>query len=51
MFTLCQSYHGIWACVPGLATTSGGDGMDSALEYMLSDACGLFWPCPVVTGA
>jgi hypothetical protein len=38
MFNLCQSHHGVWACIPGLAATSGGDGMDSALEYMLSDA-------------
>jgi hypothetical protein len=21
-----------------------------ALEYMLSDACGLLWPCPIASG-
>jgi hypothetical protein len=25
--------------------------MDSALEYILSHACGLLWPCPVVPSA
>jgi hypothetical protein len=30
---LCQSHHGIWACILGLATTLGGDRMDLALGY------------------
>jgi hypothetical protein len=30
---------------------SGADGMDSAVEYMLSDARGLLRPHPVMTGA
>jgi hypothetical protein len=29
---------------------SGSDETYSALEYMLSSACGLLWPCPVVLG-
>jgi hypothetical protein len=37
-------------CIHGLATTSGGDGMDSALEYMLSHARGLLWPRPIIPG-
>jgi hypothetical protein len=48
---LCQNHHGVYACTPDLATMSGGDGMDSKLEYMLSGASGILWPCPVVTGA
>jgi hypothetical protein len=32
------------ACTPGLATTSGGNGMYSALEYMLLGVRGLMWP-------
>jgi hypothetical protein len=51
MFTLCQSHHGIWACIPGLATTSGGDGTNLTLEYMFSDACGLLWSHLIVIGA
>jgi hypothetical protein len=51
MFTLCQSHCDILACIPGLATTSGGDGMDLALKYMRSDAHGLLHPRPIVTGA
>jgi hypothetical protein len=51
MLILCQSHHGIEACILGLATTSGGDGMNSTLEYMLSSACGLQWPHPIVPGA
>jgi hypothetical protein len=38
-------------CIPGLATTSGGDGIDLALEYMLSDVRGFLWLHPVMTGA
>jgi hypothetical protein len=34
-----------------LATTSGSDGMDSALEYILSGVRGLLWPRPVMPGA
>jgi hypothetical protein len=34
-----QSHHDILVCIPGLAM-SGDDGMDSTLEYILSDACG-----------
>jgi hypothetical protein len=30
---------------------SGGNGMDLALEYMLSVARGLLWPHPIVTGS
>jgi hypothetical protein len=37
--------------MPGLATTSGGDGIDSALEYMLSDVCELLWLRPIMRGA
>jgi hypothetical protein len=37
--------------LPSLATMSGGDGMVSALEYMLSATRGLLWPRSVVTGA
>jgi hypothetical protein len=48
MLILCQSHHVAETCTPGLATTSGGDGTDSALEYMLSTACGLLWPRPIV---
>jgi hypothetical protein len=40
---LCQS--------PGLAAMLGNDGTDSALEYMLSRAHGLLWPCPVIPSA
>jgi hypothetical protein len=29
---------------------SGGDGMDSTLEYILSDACGFLLLCPFVPG-
>jgi hypothetical protein len=29
---------------------SGGDGMDSALEYMLSGVHGLLWPRPIILG-
>jgi hypothetical protein len=29
---------------------SGSDETYSALEYMLSSACGILWPCPVVLG-
>jgi hypothetical protein len=43
MFTLCQSHHGDYACIPSLATKSGGDGMHLVLEYMLLDARGLLW--------
>jgi hypothetical protein len=51
MLILCQSLHGIQACIPSLATVLGGDGTGSALEYTLSDARGLLWPCPIVPGA
>jgi hypothetical protein len=51
MFTLCQSQHDIYACIPGLATTSGGDGMESTLESMVLEMSELLWPHPVVTGA
>jgi hypothetical protein len=47
---LYQSYHGVQACILGLAATLGDDGMDSALEYLLPDACGLLRLCPVVPG-
>jgi hypothetical protein len=30
MLILCQSHHGIYACIPGRATASGSDGMDSS---------------------
>jgi hypothetical protein len=43
-----ESHYGAEACILGLATTLGDDGMDSALEYMLSGARGLLWLWPVV---
>jgi hypothetical protein len=48
---LYQSHHGVYACILGLATMSGGDGMDSTLKYMLSGVHELMWPHPVVPGA
>jgi hypothetical protein len=51
MLIFCQSHHGVWACILDLATTSGDDGIDLALEYLLSGACGLLWPRPIVPGA
>jgi hypothetical protein len=36
--------------VLSLATTSGGDGMYSTLEYMLSGAHGLLWPRLIIPG-
>jgi hypothetical protein len=50
LFLLGHAYP-LRECIPGLATTSGSDGMDSALEYVLSGAHGLLWPCPNVPGA
>jgi hypothetical protein len=44
-----QSHYDICACIPGLAM-SGGDGMDSTLEYILSDAHGLLRLCPFMPG-
>jgi hypothetical protein len=35
----------------GLDTMSGGDGMDSTLEYMLSGVCGFLWSRPIVPRA
>jgi hypothetical protein len=51
MLILPQRHRGIQACIPSLATMSGGDGMDSVLEYMLPNVCGLRWPCSIMTGA
>jgi hypothetical protein len=34
-----QSQHNPYACILGIAM-SGGDGMDSTLKYILSDATG-----------
>jgi hypothetical protein len=45
---LCQSHHGVWACMLGLATMSGSDAMDLTLEYRLSSVCVLLWSCPVI---
>jgi hypothetical protein len=50
MFILCQSHQGIYAYIPGLATMSGGDGMDLALEYMLSGAHWLLQLRPIIPG-
>jgi hypothetical protein len=50
MLILCQSHHVNWACTHGIATMSGGDGMDLALKYVLSCTRGLLWPCPIVPG-
>jgi hypothetical protein len=30
MLILCQSHHGVYACIPGRATASGGDEMSSS---------------------
>jgi hypothetical protein len=38
-------------CIPGLATTSGSDGMDSTLEYMLPGAHGLLWLHSICLGS
>jgi hypothetical protein len=38
-------------CTPSLAATSGSNGMDSALEYILSDARGFLWLHPFIHGA
>jgi hypothetical protein len=35
----------------GMYPWSSGDGMDSALEYMLSGACGFLWLRPIMPGA
>jgi hypothetical protein len=48
---LCQNHDDVYACTLGLATTLGGNGMDSTLKYMMSGAHGLMWPCLVVPGA
>jgi hypothetical protein len=50
-FTMRQSHHYTSACILDLAATSGGDEMDSTLEYILSDACGFLWLRPFVPGA
>jgi hypothetical protein len=41
MFNLCQSYYGIYACIPGQATTPDSDGRILTLECMLSGAHGI----------
>jgi hypothetical protein len=46
-----QSYHGAYACTPGLAAVSGGDGTDSVLELILLDMCGLLQLRPFVPGS
>jgi hypothetical protein len=48
---LCQSHHGVYACILSLATMSGNDGMDLAHKYMMSGVRGLLWPQPIVPGA
>jgi hypothetical protein len=49
MLILCQSHHGVYACILGRATALGGVGQVLALEYMMSGAPGLLRPCPVVS--
>jgi hypothetical protein len=44
-----QSYHDPEVCIPGIAM-SGGDGMDSTLEYILSDVHGFLLLCPFMLG-
>jgi hypothetical protein len=51
MLILCQSHRGAWVWIPDLATMLGSDGIDFALEYMLSGARGFLWLRPIVPGA
>jgi hypothetical protein len=46
-----QSHHNTYVCIPGLAAALGSDGMDSALEYILSDMRGFLWLHPFVLSA
>jgi hypothetical protein len=50
MLILCQSNLGVYTGILVRPATSGCDGTDSALEYMLSGAHGLLWLCPIVLG-
>jgi hypothetical protein len=45
-----QSHHGAQACILGVAATSSGDGMDTTVEYILFNACGLLRLCPFMSG-
>jgi hypothetical protein len=44
-----KSHHDPKLCIPGIAI-SGSDGMDSLLEYILSDERGFLQLCPFVPG-
>jgi hypothetical protein len=44
-----QSHHDPSACTPSIAM-SGGDGMDSTLEYILSNERGFLLLCPFLPG-
>jgi hypothetical protein len=43
-----DSWRGRFAVWLYLVARSDGDGMDSALEYILTDACRLLWLRPIV---
>jgi hypothetical protein len=45
-----QHHDDIWACSLGIAM-SGVDGMDSILEYVVSDVCWFLLLSPIVPGA
>jgi hypothetical protein len=46
-----QSHHGAKACTPSVAAAPGSDGMDSVLEYILSDPRELLRLHPFVPGS
>jgi hypothetical protein len=41
-----QCRHDSYVCIPSIAMSGDGDGMDSTLEYILSDVCGFLLLCP-----